>query len=188
MRINIDIEQSIKNKRLKAIKRGFFQKFDGFVYVLYSLILISIGLIFPVFMTIQGIQEGRGDLIMPLVIFSPFIIIGLLTVYALINDNQLRTFEGVDEESNRRVLLQILENRFRVSINQDGGKTMRIYKKATLWKWGLRVIVIFHDQYVSISIARFNFQELKSPFHPWFDDLKIKSIINEFNKTINNDV
>ncbi|WP_026898924.1 hypothetical protein [Daejeonella oryzae] len=182
MRINIDVDESIRTERLKVVHKDYFQKFESVFYIFASLLLIFIGLFFPTLMTFQGITEGRDKIVVPLVIFSPFILAGLLTLYALINDNRLRRFRGLDEKYNREVVSKILEQRFGIAINKSGGRTMRIYKKATCWKWGIRVIVIYDERDVLITVSRFNNRGTKSPFHPWFDDRKIKAIINEFNE------
>ncbi|WP_421944939.1 hypothetical protein [Pedobacter sp.] len=182
MRINIDVDQSIKSERLKVLYQDFYQKFESIFYIFLSLAMILVGLVAPTIMTVQGIIEGREKIISLLVTFSPFIILGLLTFYALINDNRLQRFKGRTQEFNRNVILEILEQRFKIHVNKTEGKTMRIYKKATFWKWGTRVIVILDNQDILITISRFNYRGLKSPFHPWFDNLKIKSIIREFNE------
>lgn len=67
-------------------------------------------------------------------------------------------------------------------INPDHTSILRIHKPPTFWKFGMRVIVIFHDTNIYINISRFNYRGLKSIFHLWYDYLKIRSISREFDK------
>ena len=184
MRINIDVNQSIRRGRLKVIHKNFWHRIAGIFYVLFVSFFVLFGLGLPISMTVQSISQDQelAEIISLLVIFSPFIFLGFLTLYALVNDNRLKRFKGRDEEFNHKMILEILERRFKVSINKASGKTMRIYKKATCWKSGIRVIVIFDNQDILINISRFNYEGVKSPFHPWFDGLKIRSIRRDFNK------
>lgn len=181
MRIEIDIDQSIRNERLKIYYKGFYQKFDRIFYIFFSAIIILIGLAFPIFMTVKNVIESKEKFMFPLIIYSPFIFLGLLSLYALITDNELTRFEGRTQELDNGVILGILERRLKIPINKNNERIIRIYKKATFWSWGTRIIIIFDMQDILINISRFNYRGFKSPFHPWFDDCKIKSMVREFN-------
>ncbi len=187
MRIKIDILESIKQKQLKLLEQNFDQKLDTFFFVLLGIGFISIGIVFPGYSVIQFLKAGNQENIKPLLIFySPIIFLGILSLYALISNNRLITFQGINEEVNRHLIAEILERKFNIPVTKEGGQVLRIYKRATFWKFGIRVIVIFNKSEVFINISRYNYKGLKSLFHPLFDAIKIRNIIKEFTNSINN--
>lgn len=179
--MRIDIEKSIKNKHLKIKNLSFSQKLDTLFDAIVPLFSILGGVIFPILLTVQGLKESREIAIFPLIIFSPFILLGFLSLYALIYGSRLIQFAGIDEEFNRKTMSGILEQRFKIPINFTGGEAMMICKEASFLKFGTRIIVVFRNSNVFINITRFNYRGLKSPFHTWLDSFEIRSIIKDFN-------
>lgn len=178
MRINIDVDSSIKKKRLVVTHKNFGTRLNSWFSIFYTVALIFIGIIFPLLMINK--YQNHSIYTKNILLFSPFIFIGFLSLYSLIYDNRLFKLEGVNEEINRQIISSILEERFNVAIHRNKSNILRVYKKATLWKFGLRIIVIFENNNVFLNISHFNLKALKSPFHSWFDSFKIKSIIKEF--------
>ena len=182
--MNIDVEKSIRTKNLKARNLSFFQKIDSIFDSLVPLMMFMAGLVFPVLILFQSIKESREVAIFPFVIFSPFIFLGFLSLYALIYGNRLARFEGINEELNRKTLLGILELRFKVPIDETDGGAVIIYKEASFLRFGMRVTVIFRGSDIFMNITRFNYRGLKSPFHPFIDSFEVRSIITEFSDRI----
>ncbi|MFC4230449.1 hypothetical protein ACFOW1_01005 [Parasediminibacterium paludis] len=184
--VQIDIEKSIRSNKLKMIHVGFDQMLGQVFYLLFSVFVISLGIIFPVFLKLKAINEGGEKFRMPWIIWLPVFLISLLTLYALANYNRLERFHGSDRNANRRLIVEILEKRFNVQLPAPEGQIFRFYKRASLWKWGTRVIIIFDNDDLLINISRFNDRGLKSPFHPFFDNFTVKSIFKTLAAEISN--
>jgi len=181
MRINIDIERSISSERLRPIKLDFNGYLNVGLYLFLSSTFLFIGLLAPTLWMKNMIQMGdtRGLWIVML-LFIP----GLLTAYGLIKDNRLKRFKGRDKETNKKIMISIIKDKYKTNMIYDGEDMLTYYKRASLINFGTRVIVCFDNEDILINLSKFNVYGLKSFFHQPFLDWTTQKIIKDFNKRV----
>jgi hypothetical protein len=179
MEIEVDITQPIKNKRLKVINQDYWQIFGAFLFIISAAMIILLGLFF----LFQFFTETRKSLLI-FIIFTPFLIIGITAIHSLLFDNCLVQMQGDAYDKNYHTIRSILQIRYQIALPPNPVPLLSIYKDSTFWKFGVRVIVLFHDADVYMNISRFNQKGVKSVFHLWLDNLKIRSINREFQRKL----
>ena len=179
MRIQVDIKRSIKIGRVSATNLDLAQKVNIGCYIGLAILFIGVGLVLPTLILVQTFKGGSLNVI-GMVFLSLFYVIGFLTVYGLINENKLKKIRGKDLKSNKRGMLSVLKRVYSTDLIYEGETILVYYKRATFWNFGLRVIVLFDQDYVLINLARFNQIGLKSFFHSLFSEMAINSLIRDF--------
>ena len=183
MRINIDIEKSIHTKRLKPINLSWENYSSIGLYILLALMMIVVGLVMPTLFIIEMIKL---DNLNGFPILLLFYVTGFLTIYGLIKDNQLRSFQGKDILTNKRTMVSVIKDKFDTNLVYEGESLISFYKRPTFWSFGTRLIVCFNNNEVLINISKFNQYGLKSFFHQLFVDRTINQIIKEFYSRVRN--
>lgn len=180
MRIQIDIEKSLKSGRLQPKSLSLDQKVNVAFYLILVLVFIAAGLLLPTMLLVQSLRAQESTSVYVLLsLFYPF---GIITVYGILNDNRLLKIKGKDFETNKVVMLRILKEKYRTEMIYEGESMFVYYKRADLLHFALRTIVLFDNTDVLINVSRFNQIGIKSFFHPIFSMITIQSIRKAFLK------
>lgn len=176
MRIDIDIEQSIKSGRIKTTKLNSYQLLDRFFFWFISLVIIGCTLTLLINAATKPVEKAFYFLLST----SPFSLFGIICFFNLYLDNKLVRIKGVNQEYNRHRIQTLLERGFSRMAQGSSNKIVRLYKPATCFKFGIRVIVLFDQEDMLVNISRFNQKGVKSIYHSVFDYLRLQNMRQEF--------
>lgn len=178
MRIKVDKDKSIRTRNLVAKNLTVEQKINVGYYLLLGVVFIGIGVVFPSLLLIQIFRNGNLTVII-LISTGCLYAIGFLTAYGLVYENRLISLrvKNNDIEFNKRTILAFLKNQYNTDLIYEGDEILSYYRRATFWKFALRVIVLFDQDQVFINISRHNQIGIKSFFHVFFSRIQAKSIL-----------
>lgn len=180
MKIQFDVDKSIERRQIIPVNRNFWEKLDDFYFYIGSFFIGSVCSIVAIGFARSMILRAEIDLL-PVVLFIVLpAFLGFLCLFAFVNQNKLSRVSGSDFENNFKAIVAILKEKFEIEVNPTPREVIKAYKHHSSWKAGIRVIVIFKNDDIYLNIARFNHRDLESPFHPFFDYLKIRSIKRDF--------
>ena len=145
---------------------------------LWLVFLISTGLLFSN-KNNYSTDKGVGFLIVAFLI-ALWLLVGLLLL------NKLVVVKGTNPLDNRKLIIQILNNKFpKLKLDDSGQLIIRYDLKTGLFNWGKRITVIFQDENIYLNITTLGRYDIKSPFHSVFHYLTLKSIAKQFNERNN---
>ena len=181
MRINIDIDRSIQTGRLRPVNLSWDNYSSIALYILLAAVFILVGLILPTIFIISMIkQDNLNEIWLVFLFYVP----GFLTLYGLVKDNRLTTFQGKDMGTNKRAMILLIKDKFETDLVYEGEKVIIYYKRPTFWTFGSRLVVCFNEDDIMINLSKFNQYGLKSFFHQLFLERTVNSIIKEFGNRV----
>jgi hypothetical protein len=182
MRIKFCVKESIRARRIVPENLSVSQRVNSLFFLFLSLIFLGVGVI-TVTLFVKTIRSG--NLSIPAWLFSLLIFLLCAAIlYSLLRDNRLTTIRGKGKADNKRIITSILKEVYQTDLLYESDELITYYRRATLLKFAVRVIVLFDGNDVLINISRFNQLDIKSPFHEPLSQLKIKSIKEKFDAII----
>ncbi|MEQ3661561.1 MAG: hypothetical protein ABNG96_02620 [Flavobacterium sp.] len=125
------------------------------------------------------ITNPKNNLSVLTIIVIIFINILLLTSWIYIY--KLLKIEISNPEKDRKLLVEILKEKFPdFIINDNGLYILRCKKGVGLFSWGKTLIVIFEENKILINLTTLGRFDTKSPLHSIINFWKLKHIRNEF--------
>lgn len=106
--------------------------------------------------------------------------LGFFTLYGIISENKLMTIKGKTSALNKQKMISVLKETYRTDMIYEGSEMLSYYRRATFWRFALRIIVLFNQDKVLINISRFNQRGLKSFFHPLFSQIQVRLLTRKF--------
>jgi hypothetical protein len=177
MRIQVDVERSLKSGKLIAVKTTLEQKTNRLFYILLALCFVFLGIIMPLAFFFKMIFGGNIELI-SFLILVPFFGVGFVTLYGIIYDDKLMVFKfkKTTTQTNIERAIVTLKDFYKTDLIHVGDGIVTYYKRATLWQFALRVVVLFKDDQVLVNISRFNQLGIKSFVHPIFSRIQARRL------------
>jgi hypothetical protein len=173
MRTQIDYEKSIKRHRLtfKMTTELFMTRLlDNSLWLIF---LITAGLLFS---NKNNYSNNNGvRFLVVFILITLWLLIGLLLL------NKLVVVKGTNPLENRKLIIQIMNNKFpKLKLDDAGQKIIRYDLKTGLLTWGKRITVIFQNENIYLNITTTGRYDIKSPFHSVFHYFTLKSIGKQF--------
>jgi hypothetical protein len=171
--INLDLNKSIRKKRL-------IYRLSPFVII--DLILDnSIWLILLLAFVLALINKDNYSNTNSIIIAIIFLILILWLLCGLWFKNKLVKISGYDNESNRKLIIQLFNDKFPDLKMDESDKQFIIFdKRVGLFNWGKIITVIFVKETIYINWTTLGRHNFRSPFHAPFNHYKLNQIKKDF--------
>lgn len=178
MRTPIDVTRSIITDRLCTTDNDLNQVVNSVLYGLMAGAFFFVGFVFPALLLWQSGFSSLNTFTITLLLI--FFFIGCMTLLGVIDNERLTRIQGKDLESNKKVLVGVLKEIYKTDLIYEGENMISYYRRATFWRFAIRVIVLFDRNDALINISRFNQLGIKSFWHYFSIRAQKKLVINGF--------
>jgi hypothetical protein len=172
MSTRIDFDKSISNERL-----SFKYNVEGFIDSLYNYLF---ALTFPI-LFIMGLSDEGYDSPPSIVLTVLAGLISFWIIIGLILMNKLVEIKGINQDTNRRRIVELLSKEFpNQHFDNSGGRIIISRKSAGSVSWGKTITLLFKGDTIYINILTIGRWEIKSPYHAVTNLIRCRKIARQF--------
>jgi hypothetical protein len=170
MRAQINKEKSILKRRLvykHTTELLLNRLFENFIWV--ALLLV------PILILMNKKNNIPIEGLVVLISFCLFLLIGIYFINCLV------VIDGVNLEENRTKIIKLIQEKYpELQVDGSGQNIISCRKQAGITTWGKQITVIFDNNQMLINLTTLGRNNIKSPFHALFNNMKMRSLKSKF--------